>query len=102
MIVRIITVYVRKEHIDAFEDATTKNHEGSVREPGVLRFDVLKHGEEPGKYVLYEVYRDHAATLAHKETSHYKEWKEKVGPMMDGHRSSESYDVVAPLDEAAW
>ncbi len=102
MIVRIITIRVLADHVEAFEAATTKNHQGSVREAGILRFDVLRNSEEPGNYVLYEVYKDHAATLAHKETSHYKEWRERVGPMMAGDRASETFEVVAPADEAAW
>jgi autoinducer 2-degrading protein len=102
MIVRIITVDVKPGTESEFEEATRRNHEGSVSEPGVLRFDVLKDRQTPGRYYLYEVYRDEAATAAHKETAHYAEWKRTVADMMQGDRSSVSCEVVAPTDESVW
>jgi autoinducer 2-degrading protein len=102
MIVRIITINVKPGKEGAFEEATKKNHERSLQEPGVLRFDVLKDRETPGRYYLYEVYRDEAATSAHKETAHYKAWKEAAPDFVEGERTSVACDVVAPRDEAAW
>ncbi|MFW5718205.1 MAG: antibiotic biosynthesis monooxygenase, partial [Spirochaetota bacterium] len=75
MIVRIITVNVKPGRESDFEAATVKNHEGSIAEPGVLRFDVLRDENNPGAYYLYEAYRDEAATVAHKTTDHYAAWK---------------------------
>jgi autoinducer 2-degrading protein len=102
MIVRVINVYVKPESVDEFRDATRKNHEGSIREPGVLRFDVLQNAERPTEFVLYEVYTDDGATVAHKETTHYAEWKKTVTPMMAKDRESASFNVVAPLEPAKW
>lgn len=102
MIVRIITVDVKPGKEAAFEEATTANHEGSVQEPGVLRFDVLKDRDTPGRYYIYEAYRDEAATKAHKETAHYAAWKEAAADFMQGDRSSVACDVVAPTDEGEW
>ena len=42
MIVRAIRVYVKPEAAEAFERATVENRAGSIKEPGVLRFDVLR------------------------------------------------------------
>ena len=102
MIVRIITVSVKSEFISEFEKETTLNHRGSIDEPGVLRFDVLKDAEVPGRYVLYEVYVDEQATRLHKETQHYARWKAAVEPMMAGPRESAAYSVIAPIDPGAW
>lgn len=102
MIVRAITVHVNEKDIDAFKEATAANHRGSIQEPGVLRFDVLQNAARPTEFLLYEVYRSQEATEAHKETEHYKIWKETVGPMMMGDRTRAAYTVVAPTDEAAW
>jgi len=101
MIVRIITVKVKPGREDAFERATVANHEGSVGEPGVVRFDVLRDDGNPGTYYLYEVYRDEAATVAHKETAHYRTWRETVGDLMDGDRTAVACSVVAP-DASGW
>ena len=102
MIVRIITVNVKPGKEAAFEEATRKNHEGSLQEPGVLRFDVLKDRDTPQRYYLYEVYRDEAATSAHKETAHYAAWKEAAPDFVEGERTSVACDVVAPESEMAW
>jgi autoinducer 2-degrading protein len=102
MIVRIITVKVAPEYRAEFEKATVENHEGSLQEAGVLRFDVVKDNDDEQTYYLYEVYRSEEATREHKETAHYKKWKERVDHMMAGPRSSVSCSVIAPEEEADW
>ena len=102
MIVRIITCQVRSGFEAAFEEATAANHRGSIAEPGVLRFDVLKATDAAGTYYLYEVYRDLDATVAHKETDHYKLWRETVAEHMATDRTSIACSVVVPGSEADW
>jgi (4S)-4-hydroxy-5-phosphonooxypentane-2,3-dione isomerase len=102
MIVRVIRVHVKPESARAFEQATVENHRGSIAEPGVLRFDVLRSNDQPGEYVLYEAYADEQANAAHRETAHYKKWRDAVAPMMARDRESAAFSVVAPLDRAAW
>jgi autoinducer 2-degrading protein len=102
MIVRIIDVYVREQNLEAFRDATLKNRDGSIREPGVLRFDVLQDEAEPAHFVLFEVYRDEKATLDHKETDHYQIWRQAVELMMARPRSATACSVVAPLNPHEW
>ena len=102
MIVRIITCHVKPSFEAAFEEATVANRRGSIAEPGVLRFDVLKATDPPGTYYLYEVYRDHAATMEHKDTNHYKLWRETVAEHMATDRTSLACSVVAPVLEADW
>jgi (4S)-4-hydroxy-5-phosphonooxypentane-2,3-dione isomerase len=96
MIVRAVSVYVKPQRIDEFINATKKNHRGSVQEPGVLRFDVLQRDDDPSVFMLYEVYRDEAATAAHKETEHYKTWRQTVEPMMAKPREGTAFTVLAP------
>ncbi len=45
MIVTIVHVEVTPENIESFILATTENHLESVKEPGNLRFDVLRNDE---------------------------------------------------------
>ncbi len=102
MIVRIISCQVKPGLEAAFEDATVLNRRGSIAEPGVLRFDILKATDSPGTYYLYEVYRDHAATVEHKDTDHYRLWRETVAEQMAADRTSVACSVVAPVSEAEW
>ncbi len=102
MIVRSIAVYVKEECIEDFIRITKENHEMSIKEPGILRFDVLKSYSDKNKFMLYEVYKTEEAVDAHKETAHYEKWKEAVDSMMAKPRERISYEVIAPLDPSMW
>ena len=102
MIVRLIDVFVKSGAAKDFIQASVRNHEGSIREPGVLRFDVLQSETDPERFVLYEVYRDEPAAQAHKETPHYNAWKKEVDPMMAKPRQGNPFGVIAPTDPEKW
>ena len=102
MIVRIIDVKVNEQSIEDFKRITVQNREGSIQEPGVLRFDVLQSDRDPQDFFLYEVYRDEQATLDHKETDHYRRWREAAESMMARKRESTSCTPIAPVDSAEW
>ena len=96
MIVTIVHVSVKPEHIAEFIRATTANHLQSVREPGNLRFDILQLEEDPSRFALYEAYEDEASAAAHKHTPHYLEWKETVAPWMAQPREGIRYRAIMP------
>ena len=102
MIVRIIDVHVNRDSIDEFKRISVRNREGSIGEPGILRFDVLQDDSEPQHFVLYEVYRDEAAAKAHKDTAHYKRWRDSVADWMAEPRRGVKYDGLLPADESGW
>ena len=102
MIVRIIDVQVKEQSVEDFKRISVENREGSIREPGVLRFDVLQSDTDPQHFILYEVYRDEQATLDHKETEHYRSWREAAEPMMARKRESTSCTPIAPADPGEW
>lgn len=102
MLVRLIDIRVKPEYADAFQEASLRNHLGSIQEPGVLRFDVLQSEADPSHFLLYEAYRDEQAAQAHKETAHYAAWKQAVEPMMASPRQAGAWKVLAPKDPAAW
>ncbi len=86
---------------EAFRAASLANAEASRREAGVLRFDLLADREDPAHFVLVEIYRDAAASAAHKETAHYAAWRDAVAGLMAEPRRSEKYVNVSP-DDAGW
>ena len=81
-VVTAVHVTVRPDGVEAFVDATLDNHRHSVREPGNLRFDVLRSTEEPHRFLLYEVYASAEAAAAHKQTEHYLRWRDTVADLM--------------------
>jgi (4S)-4-hydroxy-5-phosphonooxypentane-2,3-dione isomerase len=102
VLVNIVTVYVKTEHVADFIAATLRNHEASRREPGNRRFDVLVSEEDPARFVLYEVFDSKAAVEEHRRAAHTLEWKTAVEPWFAKPRETVWHTVVAPLDRAAW
>lgn len=91
MVVTLVHVHVKPQHVAAFIAATKANHEASVREPGNRRFDVLQREDDPTRFVLVEAYVDEAAAAAHKETAHYKTWRDTVADWMAEPRQGVKY-----------
>lgn len=96
MIVTIVHIQVKPEHIDDFIRAITKNHHLSVKEQGNLRFDVLQKRDNPTEFAIYEAYENETAMAAHKETSHYMEWRDTVASWMAKPREGVRYNGLVP------
>lgn len=94
MIVTVVYVHVKDKHTDDFIEATRRNHLESVKEPGNLRFDVIRNSEEPQKFILYEAYESEEAAANHKKTPHYLAWREAVAGWMAEPRQGIRYDVL--------
>ncbi|NOY59365.1 MAG: antibiotic biosynthesis monooxygenase [Calditrichaeota bacterium] len=94
MIATTVFVHVKDENIEDFISATIANHNGSVQEPGNLRFDVLQSKEDPSRFLLYEAYETQDAAAAH--TPHYLKWRESVAPWMAEPRQGVHYNSLAP------
>jgi quinol monooxygenase YgiN len=103
MLIVLVHVHVKPEHVEAFKAATLENARNSVQEPGIARFDVIQQRDDPTRFVLVEVYRTPEAPAQHKETAHYHAWRDKVADldMMAEPRYSVKYDNVFP-DEQGW
>jgi len=96
MIIVHVHVQVKPECVEAFRAATIENAKNSILEPGIARFDVIQEQNDASRFVLIEIYRDAAATAAHKETAHYAAWRDAVAPMMAAPRTSVKYNGVIP------
>ena len=96
MQVTIVHVSVDPDHIDEFIEASRLNHEASVMEAGNRRFDVLQSADDPAQFVLYEAYDNAAEAAKHKETAHYKQWRETVAEWMSQPRHGIAYKALFP------
>ena len=95
-----VHVRVKPEFVEAFKQATLENATKSVREAGNARFDVLQQTDDPTKFVLVEIYRTPEASAAHKETPHYKLWRDAVMKMMAEPRQGIRYASLSPEEES--
>jgi Uncharacterized conserved protein len=96
MYVTLVYVHVKEEHIEDFIAATRANHEASVREPANRRFDVLQEADDPSRFVLYEAYADAEGAAAHKQTPHYRRWREAVADWMAEPRRGVVHNGLMP------
>ena len=100
MIILIVHIQIKPDRVEAFKAATIENGRNSIQEPGVTQFDFVQQNDDPTRFVLYEVYKDQAATVAHKETAHYNAWVAKVDDMFAEPRTRAFYTNVYPEDQA--
>jgi (4S)-4-hydroxy-5-phosphonooxypentane-2,3-dione isomerase len=96
MIIVHVFVHVKPDQAEAFKRASTANARESLKEPGVARFDVLQQQDDPTRFVLVELYRGPEDPARHKDTAHYRAWRDTVADMMAEPRSSIKFQPVFP------
>jgi (4S)-4-hydroxy-5-phosphonooxypentane-2,3-dione isomerase len=96
-----VHAHVKPDAVAAFTAASLDNARESVKEPGVARFDVVQSVEDPTRFTLVEVYRTPEAPAAHKETAHYRRWRDAVAGLMAEPRTAVRYTNVFP-DDRGW
>jgi (4S)-4-hydroxy-5-phosphonooxypentane-2,3-dione isomerase len=92
----IVHIHATEGRAEDFIGATLENAGHSLREPGITRFELLRDESSPSRFVLVEGYRDAEAQAAHKETAHYKKWRDLVEPMMAEPRTRAVYADLGP------
>jgi autoinducer 2-degrading protein len=99
MYVVCVTVMVKPGHEEEFIRATEANHRGTRREPGNVRFDLLRCEDDPTRFFLYEVYRSKEAFGEHQKTEHYLTWRQTVADWMAQPRQGVKHRSLLPADE---
>ena len=79
----VVRLHVKPAARDAFLYAIRENAADSIREPGCLYFDVVRHDGDPDRFTLYELYRDEAAIEFHRSTPHYRRWREAAASCLE-------------------
>ena len=60
----------------------------------------MQDREDPTRFVLVEIYRSPEAVAAHKDTEHYRLWRDTVADMMAQPRQARKFVNVDPADGA--
>ena len=102
MFVAAVHVFVRPEAMEDFLQLIQADQEGTLAEPGCVRFDVVRSLEDPHEFLIWEVYLDEEAAAFHKTTPHYLEFKEKMPELASKDRYADRYEGVSvPTDKTA-
>jgi len=102
MIVTCVHVHVKPEFISSFIEASILNHNGSVKEPGNVRFDFVQQVNDPMRFMFYEVFESEEAVATHKTMDHYLKWRDTVKDMMAEPRYGVKYNVLEPKERSKW
>lgn len=81
MISLVVHLHVRPGHLEQFVAAIRENATRTVRdEPGCLSFDICQDIDDDHHFVLYEVYADRDAVVAHRSMPHFALWRTAADP----------------------
>ena len=95
MVFRLLTQNVKADSVEAYRAAMSRMADAMAsNEPGTLRFDVLQDNAEPGRSILYEVYRDRAGREAHRETPHFKQFTPAIHEYVISREAGEYHNVT--------
>lgn len=72
MLITSIVFTFAVEDADKAEAMLRELRDASVKEAGVVRFEVGRGQEKPNVFALWEVYRDQDAVDVHRSTEHFK------------------------------
>ncbi|EKN3855332.1 (4S)-4-hydroxy-5-phosphonooxypentane-2,3-dione isomerase [Yersinia enterocolitica] len=96
MHVTLVEINVKEDQVEQFVEVFRANHQGSILEPGNLRFDVLQDESIPTRFYIYEAYVDEAAVAAHKKTPHYLRCVEELEGLMTDPRKKTTFIGLMP------
>ncbi len=82
MSIVLVHVNVKPERVADFILVTLENARNSKLEPGVVNFDLIQEEDDETKFIIFEEYQNKTAANQHKDTRHYRVWREAVMDMM--------------------
>jgi (4S)-4-hydroxy-5-phosphonooxypentane-2,3-dione isomerase len=97
MMIVHVHIHIKPEYVTQFKEASIENARNSLHESGVTRFDLLQQQDDPNRFLLIEIYKSIEDAASHKETAHYKKWRDTVAEMMAEPRKSEKYLLLYPM-----
>ena len=93
-----VFIKVKEECTERFKEVTIENARNSLREEGVVQFDVLQQQENNCEFVLQEIYLSTTEQLKHRESKHFKKWKLEISDLLVQEYSFIKYNNVFPKD----
>lgn len=90
--------YLKPEFIEAYKAAILEDARESVKEDGILRFEVFQDKNDPAHFSLLEIYRDTQAREFHLQQPYFLKFKETVtGQEMFARKGAgDEFDLLFP------
>ena len=91
------SIHAKPEHRDEVLQALQQMVVATRSEPGNLRYDLFERDGAPGSFDLYELYVDHDAVQAHRQSAHYLDYRQRTAAWL---ANPPEVKVSLPLDLA--
>ena len=92
----------KPECIEQFKNGLIKNAKCSLKEKGVVRFDIIQEKEHRNHFKLIETYYDAEALKSHRSSAHFKEFDELTKTALLEPRTKVEYETVYPDNVSGW
>ena len=106
MYVLVVQLEIREVHRRAFLAAVREYRRETFAQEGgeVARFDLITDAAHHYRLYAYEVYRDEAASAAHRQTPHYQRFAEAAASMLAAPPTvlARGKNVLPPDGDPAW
>jgi len=82
--VRLVKIEIEPEALTPYTELLNQQMNAAVKlEEGVLEYRVVNEKENPHRFTLIEIYRDHDAYLSHLKTPHFLKYKTSTQDMVE-------------------
>ncbi len=83
MVTALVHFKVKESEVDNFIRYTRYNVENSLKEPGIRRFEFYREQDNPARFYLFEIFNSKEDQAKHRETDHYKTWKQNITGILE-------------------
>lgn len=81
--VRLVKIEIEPEALTPYIELLNQQMNAAVKlEEGVLEYRVVNEKDNPHRFTLIEIYRDHEAYLSHLKTPHFLRYKASTRDMV--------------------
>ncbi|ACM03533.1 antibiotic biosynthesis monooxygenase [Cereibacter sphaeroides] len=101
MLIQLVNIKVQDGTRETFLEAFRLNCDGTRKEPGNIRFDLLHDPADENNFFVYEIFESEAALDAHRQTDHYQTCVKMIDPITLGGRSKTYFTPVMVQERAS-
>ena len=97
MITVVAIMKARQGKEKEMEDALRAMVPQVASEAGTMQYVLHRGRKDPGKFAMYETYRDKEALNLHSSSPHFADLFARIGPLLDGEPTLEILEELASI-----
>ena len=90
-------IFIKTEKVAEFTELFKSMTEKTLAEPGCTGYQLYQNPYESSSFLVFETYKNQTAIDTHFATAYFKEFGEKVGPLVTKPSEITIYDVAAEV-----